>query len=65
MYLSGHNDLFTMTVGLQAFSATYSRAGSGTLTQTGALLAMIVPVAIFFMGQRAFMRGVVVSGVEK
>ena len=65
VYLSGHNDLFTMTVGLQAFSATYSRAGSGTLTQTGALLAMIVPVAIFFMGQRAFMRGVVVSGVEK
>jgi multiple sugar transport system permease protein len=65
VYLSGHSDLFTMTVGLQAFSATYSRAGSGTLTQAGALLAMIVPVVIFFIGQRAFMRGVVVSGVEK
>ena len=65
VYLSGHADLFTMTVGLQAFSATYSRAGSGTLTQAGALLAMIVPVAIFFAGQRAFMRGVVISGVEK
>jgi multiple sugar transport system permease protein len=65
VYLSGHSDLFTMTVGLQAFSATYSRAGSGTLTETGALLAMIVPVIIFFIGQRAFMRGVVVSGVEK
>ena len=65
VYLSGHNDLFTMTVGLQAFSATYARAGSGTLTQTGALLAMIVPVLIFFVGQRAFMRGVIISGVEK
>jgi multiple sugar transport system permease protein len=65
IYLSGHADLFTMTVGLQAFSATYARAGSGTLTQTAALLAMLLPVAIFFVAQRAFMRGVVISGVEK
>jgi multiple sugar transport system permease protein len=54
-----------MTVGLQAFSATYAGSGSGYLTQAAALLAMIVPVAIFFFAQRAFMRGVVVSGVEK
>jgi multiple sugar transport system permease protein len=65
VYLSGHTDLYTMTVGLQAFNATYANAGSGTLTQTGALLAMVVPVAIFIVGQRAFMRGVVISGVEK
>jgi multiple sugar transport system permease protein len=65
VYLSGHADLFTMTVGLQAFSATYSRAGSGTLTQAASLLAILLPVAIFFVCQRAFMRGVVVSGVEK
>ena len=65
VYLSGHNDLFTMTVGLQAFSATYGNANNGTLTQCAALLAMIVPVMIFFMGQRAFMRGVIISGVEK
>jgi multiple sugar transport system permease protein len=65
VYLSGHNDLFTMTVGLSAFSATYGNANNGTLTQCAALLAMIVPIAIFFMGQRAFMRGVIISGVEK
>jgi multiple sugar transport system permease protein len=65
VYLSGHTDLSTITVGLQAFSATYSRAGSGTYTQTAALLAMILPVVVFFFAQRAFMRGVVVSGVEK
>jgi multiple sugar transport system permease protein len=65
IYLSGHSDLFTMTVGLQAFSATFARAGSGTLTQTAALLAMILPVVVFFIAQRAFMRGVVISGVEK
>jgi multiple sugar transport system permease protein len=65
VYLSGKPDLATMTVGLQAFSATYGASGSGTLTQAGALLAMLLPVAIFFFAQRVFMRGVVISGVEK
>ena len=65
VYLSGHTDLFTMTMGLQAFSARYGNANNGTLTQAGSLLAMILPIAIFFVGQRAFMRGVVISGVEK
>jgi multiple sugar transport system permease protein len=65
VYLSGRPDLATMTVGLQAFSATYAGSGSGYLTQAAALLAMILPVAIFFVAQRVFMRGVVVSGVEK
>jgi multiple sugar transport system permease protein len=65
VYLSGHPELATMTVGLQAFSAVYAGSGSGFLTQAAALLALIVPVAIFFFAQRVFMRGVVVSGVEK
>jgi multiple sugar transport system permease protein len=65
VYLSGHPQLATMTVGLQTFSATYAAAGSGILTQAAALLAMIVPVVIFFVAQRAFLRGVVISGVEK
>jgi multiple sugar transport system permease protein len=65
VYLSGHPELATMTVGLQAFSAVYSGSGSGFLTQAASLLAMIVPVAIFFTAQRVFMRGVVISGVEK
>jgi multiple sugar transport system permease protein len=65
VYLSGHPELATMTVGLQAFSAVYAGSGSGFLTQAAALLAMIVPVGIFFFAQRVFMRGVVISGVEK
>jgi multiple sugar transport system permease protein len=65
VYLSGHPELATMTVGLQAFSATYAASGTGYLTQAGALMAMILPVAIFFVAQRVFMRGVVISGVEK
>jgi multiple sugar transport system permease protein len=65
VYLSGRPDLATMTVGLQAFNATYAASGTGYLTQAAALMAIVVPVAIFFVAQRAFMRGVVVSGVEK
>ena len=65
VYLSGRPDLATMTVGLQAFNATYAGSGSGYLTQAAALMAMILPVAIFFIAQRVFMRGVVISGVEK
>jgi multiple sugar transport system permease protein len=65
VYLSGHPELATMTVGLQAFSAVYAGSGSGFLTQAAALLALMVPVAIFFVAQRVFMRGVVISGVEK
>jgi multiple sugar transport system permease protein len=65
VYLSGKPELATMTVGLQAFSATYAASGTGYLTQAAALMAIVVPVAIFFVAQRAFMRGVVISGVEK
>jgi len=65
IYLNSHPELATMTVGLQAFSATYASSGSGYLTQSASLLAMIVPVMIFFVAQRVFMRGVVISGVEK
>jgi ABC-type glycerol-3-phosphate transport system permease component len=28
-------------------------------------MAMAIPVVVFFLAQRAFMRGVVFSGVEK
>jgi multiple sugar transport system permease protein len=65
VYLSAHPELATMTVGLQAFSATYGNANNGTLTQAGSLMAMILPVVVFFVAQRVFMRGVVISGVEK
>ncbi len=36
-----------------------------TLIQASALMTMAVPVIVFFLAQRAFMRGVVVTGVEK
>ena len=36
-----------------------------TLIQASALMTMIVPIVVFLLAQRAFMRGVVVTGVDK
>ena len=46
-------------------STTRSTRPQPTLIQAAALMTMAVPVVVFFLAQRAFMRGVVVTGVEK
>jgi multiple sugar transport system permease protein len=33
--------------------------------QATSLMAMLLPLLIFFLAQRVFMRGVVITGVEK
>jgi multiple sugar transport system permease protein len=63
VYLQGTPDLQPLSVGLARFNAIYST--QPTLIQAAAVLAMAVPVVVFFLAQRAFMRGVVVTGVEK
>jgi multiple sugar transport system permease protein len=63
IYLQGNVDLQPLSVGIAVFNALYSQ--KPTLIQAAALLSMVVPVAVFFMAQRAFMRGVVITGVEK
>ena len=44
---------------------TFRAATAPAAIQASALMAVIVPVAIFFVAQKVFMRGVVISGVEK
>jgi multiple sugar transport system permease protein len=63
LYLSGKPDLQTLPVAIQQYNALY--VSQPTLIQASALMTMAVPVAVFFLAQRAFMRGVVVTGVEK
>ena len=46
-------------------STTPCTSREPTLIQAAALMAMAVPVVVFFLAQRAFMRGVVVTGVDK
>jgi multiple sugar transport system permease protein len=63
LYLGNKPELQPLSIGIQQYNALY--ASQPTLIQASAVLAMIVPVVIFFMAQRAFMRGVVVTGVDK
>jgi multiple sugar transport system permease protein len=63
VYLQSAPDLQPLAVGLGRFNALYSQ--EPTLIQAAALMAMALPVIVFFLAQRAFMRGVVITGVEK
>jgi multiple sugar transport system permease protein len=63
IYLQGKPDMQPLAVGLARFNALYSQ--EPTLIQAAAIMAMALPVVVFFLAQRAFMRGVVFGGVEK
>ncbi|GAB4439489.1 MAG: carbohydrate ABC transporter permease [Chloroflexi bacterium OHK40] len=63
IYLSGRRDLWPISVGMQAFNATYAQRPD--LIQATALMAIALPVIVFLLAQRAFLQGVVFTGVEK
>jgi multiple sugar transport system permease protein len=63
LYLSSKPELQTLPIAIQQFNALY--VSQPTLIQAAAFMTMAVPVVVFFLAQRAFMRGVVVTGVEK
>jgi multiple sugar transport system permease protein len=63
VYVGSNPDLQPLSVGIQQFNAVYS--AQPNLIQASAILTLAVPVLIFFLAQRAFVRGVVITGVEK
>jgi multiple sugar transport system permease protein len=63
LYLASKPELQPLSIGIQQYNALY--ASQPTLIQASALLTMAVPVIVFFLAQRAFMRTVVITGVEK
>jgi multiple sugar transport system permease protein len=63
IYLAGNPEKFPITVGLTAFNNLYSQ--STNLIQAASLLSAVIPVIVFFLAQRVFMQGVVITGVEK
>ena len=65
IYLSGKPDLYPIAIGLNYFNTTFRTANAPAAIQAGALMALVIPVIIFFIAQRVFMRGIVISGVEK
>lgn len=63
IYLAGHPEKFPISVGLTAFNQLYSQLTN--LIQASSMISAIIPVIIFIFAQRAFMQGVVITGVEK
>ncbi|MEO8612026.1 MAG: carbohydrate ABC transporter permease [Chloroflexota bacterium] len=63
IYLLGHPDLQPISVGVQEFNFAYGARPE--LVQATSLMAMVLPLVIFFFAQKIFMRGVVITGVEK
>lgn len=63
LYLAGNRDIVPIGVGLSYFSGVYNTEPH--LILAAALLALALPVAIFLAAQRVFVRGIVVTGVDK
>lgn len=63
IYLAGNPEKFPITVGLTAFNRLYAQSFS--LIQAAALITVVIPVIIFFLAQRFFMQGIVITGIEK
>ena len=63
LYLSSKPELQPIATGLAAFNSIYG--SSPELVQAATLMTLIIPMAVFFMAQRAFMRGIIITGVEK
>ena len=63
LYLSAKPELQTLPIAIQQYNALY--VTQPTLIQAAALMTMAVPVVVFFLAQRSFMRSIVVTGVDK
>jgi multiple sugar transport system permease protein len=64
IYLSGHPELQTVALGLAQFSGARVAQDPG-LIQAATLMTLVIPVALFLLFQRFFVRGIVITGVEK
>jgi multiple sugar transport system permease protein len=63
IYLSTRADLQPISVGLRTFNTLYDSRPN--LIQSGAMLALIIPVTVFLFAQRVFLKGIDLSGVQK
>lgn len=63
IYLLGKPELQVISVGVQVFNFQYG--ARPYLVQATSLMALVLPLVIFFFAQKIFMRGVVITGVEK
>jgi len=63
IFTSGSQESQPLSVALNRFQQL--RGGQPNQMMAGAVLTMLVPVIIFFLAQRTFTQGVVITGVDK
>jgi multiple sugar transport system permease protein len=63
IYLSTARNLWPISVAITTFNGIYGARPE--LIQAGALMALIIPLILFFLAQRFFIQGVVITGVDK
>lgn len=62
LYLGANSTFMPVSFGMQVYQ---SRIPIQNVIQASSLLVMILPVLVLFFAQRFFMRGVVITGMEK
>ncbi|HXF85954.1 MAG TPA: carbohydrate ABC transporter permease [Anaerolineales bacterium] len=63
IYLQGREDLYTISIGMTQFANIFNTQPG--LATAAAMMTIALPVLMFFLAQRAFMQGIVITGVEK
>jgi multiple sugar transport system permease protein len=63
IFLSGNENSYVISLGLQKFLQLHN--GQPNLLSSVSLLAMLLPLIMFFLAQKTFMQGIVLTGVEK
>jgi len=63
VYLAGKASLYPLTIGLTFFNDLFSQEQH--LIQAASFMTLIIPLIIFFLAQRVFIQGVVITGVDK
>jgi multiple sugar transport system permease protein len=63
IYLSTSRENWPISVALSSFNGIYGQQPQ--LIQAGAFLAILLPMLLFFVAQRFFIQGIVVTGVDK
>lgn len=63
IYLAGNRDANPITVGLTDFNGLHREEPQ--LILAASIISMILPLTIFFLAQRVFIQGIVITGVDK
>lgn len=63
IYLLSERDLQPIAIGIQSYNSLYGTEPH--LIQASSMLGLLLPVIVFFVAQRFFLRGIVFTGVEK